>query len=81
MRTIERTSRFKRDFRRELKGRYRQTLEKEFTDLLRLLAIDALLPPNFHDHALGGQWSDHRDLHLRPDLVLIYVSHRIPRYS
>jgi mRNA interferase YafQ len=24
------------------------------------------------DHALSGEWKDHRDCHLKPDLVLIY---------
>jgi len=37
-----------------------------------MLASDAPLPPRFFDHALAGEWSDHRDCHIRPDLVLIY---------
>ena len=24
------------------------------------------------DHGLSGEWSDHRDCHVKPDLVLIY---------
>ena len=24
------------------------------------------------DHALTGEWKDHRDCHVKPDLVLIY---------
>jgi len=27
------------------------------------------------DHPLTGEWKDHRDCHIRPDLVLIY---RVP---
>ena len=38
MRTIERTTQFKRDYKREL----------------------------------SGEWADHRDCHVKPDLVLIY---------
>ena len=30
------------------------------------------LEPRHHDHALSGEWKDHRDCHVRPDLVLIY---------
>ena len=30
------------------------------------------LPPRFCDHALTGDWKDHRDCHIKPDLVLIY---------
>ena len=26
----------------------------------------------YRDHPLTGQWEDHRDCHVRPDLVLIY---------
>jgi mRNA interferase YafQ len=72
MRTIERTGVFKRDFRRELKGTHRAVLETEFPKLLQALAEDQVLEPRHRDHALSGDWVDHRDCHLRPDLVLIY---------
>ncbi|MBK8538024.1 MAG: type II toxin-antitoxin system mRNA interferase toxin, RelE/StbE family [Candidatus Competibacteraceae bacterium] len=26
----------------------------------------------YRDHAPSGDWKDHRDRHLKPDLVLIY---------
>ncbi|WLV67219.1 type II toxin-antitoxin system YafQ family toxin [Pseudomonas aeruginosa] len=28
--------------------------------------------PRHRDHALTGDWKDHRDCHVKPDLVLIY---------
>jgi mRNA interferase YafQ len=37
-----------------------------------MLAADTALPRYNFDHALTGEWSDHRDCHIRPDLVLIY---------
>ena len=37
-----------------------------------MLADDILAPARMTDHALTGEWKDHRDLHLKPDLVLIY---------
>jgi mRNA interferase YafQ len=37
-----------------------------------LLATDSPLPEKLHDHALSGEWKDHRDCHIKPDLVLIY---------
>ena len=41
-------------------------------EVVNLLAADKpLLRRNF-DHPLSGEWSDHRDCHLKPDLVLIY---------
>jgi mRNA interferase YafQ len=30
------------------------------------------LPTSYLDHALAGNWQDHRDCHIKPDLVLIY---------
>lgn len=72
MRTIQRTSRFKSDFKREKKGQYRSILDTEFQDLVTALAIDQIIPARYRDHALIGDWSDHRDCHLRPNLILIY---------
>ena len=36
------------------------------------LASDHELARKHRDHALTGQWTDHRDCHIKPDLVLIY---------
>ncbi len=72
MRTIERTSQFKRDYKRESKGQHRATLADDFTAVLTALADDQPLAEKFRDHALTGDWKDHRDCHVKPDLVLIY---------
>jgi mRNA interferase YafQ len=40
--------------------------------VLAALANDRPLEPRYRDHALTGEWKDHRDCHIRPDLVLIY---------
>jgi len=72
MRTIERTTQFKREYKRETKGRYRAALERDFIHILNDLANDAPLPGNHYDHPLTGEWKDHRDCHIKPDLVLIY---------
>lgn len=37
-----------------------------------MLAADKHLPRRNVDHPLTGEWSDHRDCHIRPDLILIY---------
>ena len=37
-----------------------------------MLAADEQLPRRNFDHPLTGEWNDHRDCHIRPDLVLIY---------
>jgi mRNA interferase YafQ len=72
MRTIEWTGQFKRDYRRETKGQHRLTLDTELFPVVDFLANDVPLEARRRDHALGGDWKDHRDCHIRPDLVLIY---------
>src|SRR3546814_9513554 len=72
MRTIRRTARFKKDYKREVRGRHGATLDADLVVLASLLAADAILPARYRDHGLSGDWIDHRDCHLRPDLVLIY---------
>lgn len=72
MRTIKRTGTFKRDYKREKKGHFRATLDQDLLDLVALLAGDKTLPERNHDHALSGDWKDHRDCHIKPDLILIY---------
>jgi mRNA interferase YafQ len=72
MRTIRRTNRFKRDYKREKAGRHGKTLDKELIEIVQLLAADTPLPRNNFDHPLSGEWRDHRDCHVRPDLILIY---------
>ena len=72
MRTIERTSQFKRDYKREAKGPHRATLERDLIEILQVLAQDELLSEKYRDHALTGDWKDHRDCHIKPDLILIY---------
>jgi mRNA interferase YafQ len=72
MRTIRYTTKFKKDYRRELRGRHAGTIDKLLLDVVRILAADEPLPPRNFDHALTGDWQDCRDCHLRPDLALIY---------
>ena len=72
MRRIERTTRFKRDYKREQKGLHRITLQADLRWVLTALANDQGLPHRYRDHALTGDWSDHRDCHIKPDLILIY---------
>ena len=72
MRTIRRTAAFRRDYKREKRGRFARNLDAELASVLNELAADRDLARRYHDHQLTGQWKDHRDCHVRPDLVLIY---------
>lgn len=72
MRRIEPTGQFKRDYKREAKGQHRAGLDADFRSVVLSLSSDQPLDPRYRDHALGGEWTDHRDCHIKPDLVLIY---------
>jgi mRNA interferase YafQ len=73
MRTPDYTGQFKRDYKREAKGQHRATLDAELRPVLSALLTDQPLEPRHRDHALSGDWKDHRDCHVKPDLVLIYM--------
>lgn len=72
MRTIERSKAFKRDYKRELKGKYRKILNNELVSILDLLARDESLEVRHCDHDLSGNWAGYRECHIKPDLLLIY---------
>lgn len=75
MRTIDRSTAFRRDYKRvRASSRHRDT-ETRLNAILELLATDAPLPPANRDHALTGEWSGYRECHVRPDLLLIYRKH------
>jgi mRNA interferase YafQ len=75
MRRIERSTAFKRDYRRaKAISRYRQ-LDERLAAVLEFLVNDRPLPSRNRDHALSGNWSGYRDCHLWPDLLLIYSKH------
>lgn len=73
MRTIKQTTKFKRDLKREAKGPHRKVLQDDLVPIVETLASDKPLDPKYCDHPLSGDWKDHRDCHIKPDLVLIYL--------
>jgi mRNA interferase YafQ len=72
MRTVKYTNRFKRDYKREKSGRHGKIMDVILMDVVELLAADTSLPRRYLDHALTGNWHDHRDCHIKPDPILIY---------
>ncbi len=70
MRQPVESTRFRRDYKRELKTEPR--LGQTLAAIIEMLAGDVALPPRFSDHALVGDWKGFRDLHVKPDLILIY---------
>ena len=72
MRTIERASVFRRDYKRQARGQHRATLDDDLVPVLDALANDRPLKLHHRDHALSGDWSGYRECHIKPDLLLIY---------
>lgn len=72
MRTIERSTAFKRDYKRETKGKYRSTLDQDPMPVFAALAADQSLEPCYRDHDLSGNRAGYRERHVKPDLLLIY---------
>lgn len=71
MRTIDRSTAFKRDYKRESRGRHRATLDDALKPVLLALAADQPLDERHHDHDLSGDWAGYRECHVKPDLLLI----------
>jgi mRNA interferase YafQ len=70
VRTFSRTSQFKKDVKRA--GKRGEDLSKLRT-VMDLLIEGALLPPEYKDHPLRGNFAGSRDCHIEPDWVLIYT--------
>ena len=70
-RSSDYTRQFERDWERlSRSGRYDMPRLKEA--MLQLIANDAPLGAEWSDHALKGDWADHRECHIGGDFLLIY---------
>ena len=72
MRTIKRSSAFKRDYKREIRSRYGSSLENVLIAVLTALANNQPLDLRYSDHDLSGDWAGYRECHLKPDPLLVY---------
>ncbi len=72
MRTIERSSAFRRDYKRLLGGRHHSALRKELPAVLQALVEGRKLEARHRDHELVGDWRGYRECHVRADLLLVY---------
>ena len=69
MRTIRRTSQFKRDVKRmKRRGKDLEELKK----VIGNLASGRKLEPKYRDHMLVGGYRGTRECHIAPDWLLIY---------
>lgn len=73
MRTIERATTFKRDYKRvKATPRYSKDVDALVLTIVSALLVDDLLPESCRDHPLTGNWVGYRECHIKPDLLLIY---------
>ncbi len=73
MRTIERSSQFKKDYKRvKSTPRHGKDIDALLSSLLLQLLADEALSVQNRDHELSGDWAKYRECHIKPDLLLIY---------
>lgn len=73
MRTIERATTFKRDYKRvKATPRHSKDVDALVLTIVSALLVDAALPDGYRDHSLTGNWAGYRECHIKPDLLLIY---------
>jgi mRNA interferase YafQ len=69
MRTIDRTSQFKKDVKRTKKrGKNLDKLKKVIEKLVEGKELES----RYHDHILQGKYSSVRECHIEPDWLLLY---------
>lgn len=69
MRTIRRTTQFKRDSKRLQKRGHDFS---EFRRLVEQITRGEALDPKFRDHPLRGAYQGARECHVEPDWLLVY---------
>ncbi|EBA6160813.1 type II toxin-antitoxin system YafQ family toxin [Salmonella enterica] len=64
-----------RTFKRDLKrlARCDKSVGELLAPVIDCLQLGKPLPQKWLDHGLGAGWPDHRDLHLKPDLLVVYT--------
>lgn len=66
---VQWTKQYKKDVKLAKKRNYKMD---ELYSVVEKLANDEILEERYHDHSLEGNWAGHRELHIRPDWLLIY---------
>ena len=66
---VQWTKQYKKDVKLAKKRNYKMD---ELYSVVEKLANDEILEERYHDHNLEGNWEGHRELHIRPDWLLIY---------
>lgn len=60
---------FKKDYKKAIK---RGVDVNEVNKVINMLANEILLPAQYKDHALNGEYTGYRECHVQNDLLLVY---------
>ena len=71
MLTLQQTKTFKKCLK---KYQHKSTILEELKKIIELLINERSLPAKYRDHELKGQYQGCRELHLKPDILLIYIT-------
>ena len=67
--TVKPTAQFRKDYKLAIKRGLKIDL---LEDVVAALAMGKTLPEKNKDHALSGNWVEHRECHILPDWLLVY---------
>ena len=67
---VKTTSQFKKDYKAAIK---RNCDMEHLQKVITRLANGELLEEKYCDHPLSGQWKGHRECHIEPDWLLVYL--------
>ena len=67
---VKYSTRFKKDLKVCQKRHYNMALLQQ---VVNVLAVPEQLPPQNRDHSLTGSYIPHRECHIQPDWLLIYL--------
>jgi mRNA interferase YafQ len=72
LRRVKYSTRFSKDVKREGKSPNNKELTSKLQSIIDWLCEDQELPLRLQDHALSGEFKGWRELHVKPDLLLLY---------
>ena len=70
MLALEQTNTFKKSLK---KYRHKKAVLEELKHIVALLVNEKSIPTKYHDHELKGNYAGIRELHLKPDALLLYI--------
>jgi mRNA interferase YafQ len=66
---IDNAKQFKKDLKRH---QHKKTIISELNSVIDCLRKGETLDPKYLDHPLSGNWDNHRECHVKNDVLLIY---------